>query len=47
MKERDLTYTIRNIPNELWKQARIKAIRENITMRDLILKLLKEWIKNE
>jgi hypothetical protein len=33
------------IDPELWHKARVKALAENMTLQDLIAKLLKEYLK--
>jgi hypothetical protein len=36
-------YLLDYIPTVLWRQARAKAKRENVSMRTLILRLLQAW----
>ena len=38
--------TIR-IDSNLWHKARVKALSENMTLQDLILKLLEEYLGKE
>ena len=37
-------YLLRTIPNELWKEARKRAIDEGISTRELILKAIESYI---
>ena len=38
-------YLLRNIPEELWDQAKHKAVDEGLSLRDLLLKALREHLK--
>ncbi|MGO8988746.1 MAG: hypothetical protein ACLQGU_04265 [bacterium] len=40
-------YTLKDIPDDLWREARKKAIDEGVTMKDLLIRLLDEWIKKK
>ncbi len=40
-------YTLKDIPDDLWREARKKAIDHNITMKDLLIQLLRDWIQKE
>jgi hypothetical protein len=40
-------YLLDHIPAGLWSQVRLKAKREGISIRALILKLLTEWLDDE
>lgn len=37
-------YLLDHIPSDFWRQVRSKAKRENVSMRALILTLLKQWL---
>lgn len=39
------TYIIRDIDDELWKKVKSKAATEGATAKDVILKLLADWVK--
>ena len=39
-----LNYLLRDIPKGLWKHAKHKAIDEGISLRELILKALKQYV---
>jgi hypothetical protein len=38
-------YLLDKIPEPLWSKARIKAKREGLSMRGLLLQLLTEWLE--
>lgn len=38
-------YLLRDIPEELWNQAKHKAVDEGLSLRDLLLKALREYLK--
>ena len=38
-------YTLRDIPAALWKKARLRALREDLDMRSVLLKLLDQYVK--
>ena len=38
-------YLLRDIPEELWDQAKHKAVDERLSLRDLLLKALREYLK--
>lgn len=38
-------YLLRDIPEELWNQAKHKAVDEGLSLRELILKALHEYLK--
>ena len=46
MTEKDYknTYILKNIPPELWKQAKHKALDEGISLRDLIIKAIEKYV---
>ena len=44
-KEDVTAYTIRDIPLEMWKKARMRAIRDGLDMRAVILKLLRRYVR--
>lgn len=37
-------YTLRDIPSSLWKQARIRAIENDLGMRDVLTGLLRAYV---
>ncbi len=41
------TYLLRDIPDELWKAIKLKAVQNDMTMKDLIIKFLEEGVKRE
>lgn len=36
---------LNDFPQDLWLKARIKGLRENITMRGLVITLIDRWLK--
>ncbi len=36
---------VRNFPDDLHKKARLRAVEENLTLRELIIKALEEYLK--
>ncbi len=42
-----MIYTLKDIPDDLWREARKKAIDKNITMKDLLIQLLREWLEKK
>lgn len=38
------SYLLRDIPEELWNQAKHKAVDEGLNLRELILKSLQEYV---
>lgn len=36
-------YLLRDIPDDLWKEAKHKAIDQNISLRELILRAIREY----
>jgi plasmid stability protein len=40
-------YIIRGMPDELHKKAKIRAVEEGITLKDLILKAVKQYLKKK
>lgn len=41
------TYLLRDIPDELIKAIKLKAVEKDTTMKDLIIKYLEEGLKQE
>jgi len=39
------TYLLRDIDDDLWRKVKSKAAAEGMTVKDVILKLLAEWVK--
>lgn len=37
------SYTIRDIDPRLWVRVKVKAAQQNVSIKDLILRLLREW----
>jgi hypothetical protein len=37
------TYLLRNVPGELWRAARVRAVMERRDMRDVLLSLIREY----
>ena len=35
------------LPDELHKNLKLRALQENTTLKDLIVKLLEDWVKHE
>jgi hypothetical protein len=42
--EESTSYTIRAIPKDLWQKARIRAIQQDLGMRDVLIGLLKAYV---
>ena len=42
-----MDYLMRGIDKELWKKARIKAIKEDLTMPKVMRGLIEAWVKGE
>ena len=40
------SYLLRDIPAELWTAAKHKAVDEGLSLRELLLKALQEYLKN-
>ena len=40
-------YPLRNIPRDLWDKAKHKAVSEGVSLRQLILELLEEYLDEE
>jgi len=40
-----VTYLLRNIPLDLWRKVKAKAALDGISVRDLILGMLREYTK--
>lgn len=38
------SYLLRRIPSDLWLSARVKSTRKGVSMRLVILKLLRYWL---
>ena len=41
--ESGTTYLLRDVPREVWRRARAKALLEGRSMREVIIGLLDEW----
>lgn len=39
-----MTYLLRGIDPELWRRVKSKAAREGVSLRDLILRLLRSYL---
>jgi predicted HicB family RNase H-like nuclease len=39
-------YLLRDIPTDLHKELKIQAVREGITLKELMLKALEEYLKS-
>lgn len=39
------SYILRRIDPDLWQRVKVKAVKEQITVREVIERLLKDWIK--
>lgn len=39
-----MTYLLRDVDPDLWKRVKSKAAREGISLRDLILRLLRSYL---
>jgi hypothetical protein len=42
-----MDYLIRGIDKELWKKARIRAIKEDLTMPKVMRELIEGWVKGK
>ena len=40
-------YLLRDFPDELHKEAKIRAIQEGITLKDLIIRAIEEYLKEK
>ena len=40
-----MTYHLRDIPVTLWRKVKIKAATESLTIRQVLFKLLAEWVR--
>jgi hypothetical protein len=38
---------LNHFPQELWVEARVKALRDGETMQSVVIKLFTKWIKGE
>ena len=36
---------IRNMPVDLWRQVRLQAAREGMTMRDVVVKAIQDYLR--
>jgi hypothetical protein len=43
----EVDYILKGIPGELWHQAKVKAVQERTTMKQVLLDALKKYIKPE
>ena len=41
-----MTYLWRDIDAELWKKAKVKAAEQSVSLRDVLAKLLTEWVNS-
>ncbi len=41
------TYILRDIPPDLWRAVKIKAVTTGESIKSIILRLLAEWAKGE
>jgi hypothetical protein len=39
------TYILRDIDPDLWRRVKMKAASEGVTAKDVILRLLGDWVK--
>ena len=42
-----MTYLLRDIDDDLWARVKTRAARERISVRDVILRLLKAWVRGQ
>jgi hypothetical protein len=42
-REKGTTYLLRDVPNEIWRRARSRAVLEGKSIRDVIVELLDHW----
>lgn len=42
-----MTYLLRDIDDALWRRVKVKAAQEGIPIRDVILRLLKAWVRGQ
>jgi predicted HicB family RNase H-like nuclease len=38
---------IRGMDKEIWKRARVKAVKEEMSMNQIVIKLIRMWVKGE
>jgi hypothetical protein len=43
--EKKTNYLLRDIPPMLWKAARLRALKESISMREVIERLLERYVR--
>jgi hypothetical protein len=41
--ERGTTYLLRDVPTDIWRRARSRAVLEGCTIRSVIIELLDRW----
>jgi hypothetical protein len=45
MTEKGIDYTMKNFPRELHKRAKLQAVREDTTLKGIIIKAVTEYLK--
>ena len=40
-----MTYHLRDIPVALWRKVKMKAASDGVTIRQVLFKLLTEWVR--
>ncbi len=42
-----MTYLLRNIDPEFWRKVKIKALENDLSVQDVIIKLLNLWVQGK
>ncbi len=42
-----MTYLLRNIDPEFWRRVKIKALENDLSVQDVILKILALWVQGK
>ncbi len=42
-----MDYVLKGIPNDLWQRAKIKAVTERISLKEVLLRALNRYVKDE
>lgn len=42
-----ISYTLRDIPKEIWRKARIRGIQQDLEMKDVLLGLLRAYAQGK
>ena len=42
-----MDYLLRNIPEDIWRKAKSKAVLQGLNMKQLLILLLEAWLKGK